>query len=115
MPSKTLPTLPTPSLLDPVSKEGLLKLWFDSAPDAKSRYMLGGFPPLWLTYEGADGRVLYTCPTKTMTRPSPASPYVEVDGVRCEWWVDGCISGQSFSMTFPEFIAAFPLRLPSYC
>lgn len=96
-------------LLEPVAvKEKLLATWMETDP-------VPGFVAYgnkyWLTAE-MDGIQLYTTPKRTMARPAPFSPHVEVDGVGCifigpdgswRWSFDGEPNGQGVAFEFEGF------------
>ena len=86
-----------------MTKEDLLKIWFDSEPTARSPYGLYGYPPMWATFD-ADGKVCFTCPGKTQERAFPGMPYREVDGVHYQWQENGRWIGQGYQATFDDFL-----------
>lgn len=91
-------------------KEELLKIWLESEPTARSPYKIEGCPPMWETVQIED-KVLFTRPARTMTRPFPLAPYVEVDGISYQFQKDGEWIGQGGSTTFE----AFETKGPQFC
>lgn len=87
------------------SKDALITLWADEEPSAKSPYQLYGCPPMWRTIDLGNGLELYTHPVKTSVRLQPFAPYTTVDGVSCQFMLNGKWVGQGYSYTFESFEA----------
>lgn len=85
-----------------MTREELLKIWFETDPTARSPYGLYEYPPMWKTMTKSDA-VLFTRPGKVMVRPHRYAPYKEVDGIHYQWQRDGKWVGQGYQTTFEDF------------
>lgn len=83
-----------------MNKEALLKLWFESAPTARSPYALYDNPPMWETLREGEF-TLFTRPGRVMTRTGDWS-WAEVDGVHYQWQLDGKWYDQGRQATFEK-------------
>lgn len=92
---QTVPaTAATPAPLD---REGLLAIFIDEEPTARSPYGLYGYPPMWAIATRGE-ETLFARPGRTMTRVN--FQYVEVEGVhwqvrRGETWVGQGYQGET--------------------
>lgn len=93
------PTGAAPATLD---KEGLLAIFLDSAPTARSPYGLYGHPPMWpVATRGAE--TLFARPGRTMKRVN--FQYLEVDGVHWQVQRDGRWVDQGLSAPTEYFLS----------
>ncbi|MCA9772648.1 MAG: hypothetical protein KC466_09600 [Myxococcales bacterium] len=83
-PVQTLPA--TAAAPSPLTPEGLLAIFLDTEPTARSPYGLYGYPPMWpVATRGAE--TLFARPGRTMTRVN--FQYLEVEGVHWQAQRDG--------------------------
>lgn len=87
------------------SQEALLTIWMEEDPSARSPYQLYGCPPMWKTIDLGNGLELYTRPAKTSVRLQPYEQYTMVDGISCQFMLNGKWVGQGYSYTFELFEA----------
>jgi hypothetical protein len=106
--SDTVQTAPAtavvPATLD---REGLLAIFIDEAPSARSPYGLYDYPPMWAVATRGE-ETLFARPGRTMTRVS--FQYVEVEGVHWQVQRGGAWVGQGYqaeTATFLDHVAAW--------
>lgn len=96
MTARTVPAPPAPLTL-----EGLLAIFLDTEPTARSPYGLYGYPPMWpVATRGAE--TLFARPGRTMTRVN--FQYVEVDGIHWQVQRDGRWTDQGRSAEMDFFL-----------
>ena len=99
-PAQTVPA--TPAAPAPLTLEGLLAIFLDTEPTARSPYGLYGHPPMWpVATRGAE--TLFARPGRTMTRVN--FQYVEVDGVHWQPQRDGRWTDQGRSAEAEYFLS----------
>lgn len=89
----------------PLTLEGLLAIFLDTEPTARSPYGLYGYPPMWPVATPGD-EILFARPGRAMTRVN--FQYVEVDGVHWQVQRDGRWTDQGRSAEaeyFPSWLA----------
>lgn len=91
----------------PLDREGLLAIFIDEAPSARSPYGLYDYPPMWAVATRGE-ETLFARPGRTMTRVS--FQYVEVEGVHWQVQRGGAWVGQGYQAetgTFLDHVAAW--------
>ena len=85
----------------PLTLEGLLTIFLDTEPTARSPYGLYGYPPMWPVATRGN-ETLFARPGRTMTRVN--FQYVEVDGVHWQVQRDGRWTDQGRSAPTEYFL-----------
>jgi len=92
------PTGTAPAALD---REGLLAIFLDTDPTARSPYGIYDYPPMWPVATRGD-ETLFARPGRTMTRVN--FQYVEVEGVHWQVQRDGRWTDQGRSAEVDYFL-----------
>ena len=93
-----VPTGTAPAALD---REGLLAIFIDEEPTARSPYGLYDYPPMWaVSIRGEE--TLFARPGRTMTRVN--FQYVEVEGVHWQVQRGGVWVGQGYQAETAYFL-----------
>jgi hypothetical protein len=102
-PSDTAQTVAmTPVAPAPLDREGLLGIFLDTDPTARSPYGIYDYPPMWPVITRGD-ETLFARPGRTMTRVN--FQYVEVEGVHWQVQRDGRWTDQGRSAEVDYFLS----------
>jgi len=98
-PARTV--LATAATSAPLDREGLLAIFLDEGPTARSPYGLYDYPPMWAVATRGE-ETLFARPGRTMTRVN--FQYVEVEGVHWQVQRGGVWVGQGYQAETAYFL-----------